>query len=32
MSHFICIHLYLDFPPEELVSVIEARKVLKLTQ
>lgn len=30
--HIICINVYLDLLPEEFVSVIEARKVLELTQ
>lgn len=32
VAQLICIHLYLNFLPEEIVSVIEARKVLELTQ
>lgn len=31
-AHLICIHSYLDLLPEELASVIEARKILELTQ
>lgn len=32
VPRLICMYLYLDLLPEELGSIIEARKVLELTQ